>query len=177
MRSEKDMKRKVCKRLAHFLLLIPLGCFDYQEAYVAQTSTANYYPYIDKDFVLPQPSTTDAIFFGQDCKKQFTVPPIKDFNHDDKLHFLWFFDGDLLSGPRVIEPENRSDALIVLSLDRALLESHLGRSLDDAFFSKRHILQFFVADRPYKIPESRYLVDGALQDSVYWSLSFSNVKC
>ena len=166
------------KKLAHFLLVIPLGCLDYQEAYVAQSNTANYYPYIDKNFVLPEPSANEQVFLGANCKKHFTVPPVKDFNQDDRLYFLWFFDGAPLGGPRAIEPENRSNAIVDLVLDKMFLESH-GQSLDEAWYNRRHLLQFFVADRPYQIPGRHYFFpeSGALEDSVYWVLSFTNSAC
>lgn len=169
-------------RLALPTLILFQGCLDFQAAHVGVGSNANFAPAIDKRYVSPAPSAFQRrIPIAQNCKAlEFKIPPIRDFNKEDALYYLWFFDGMLLPPYQgFIEPENRDRAIISLRLDRQAIEDAIGRSpLDSTFFETSHLLEFFVSDRPYTIPSSRFSDrPEAGEDTVYWSIWFSDIPC
>lgn len=164
-----------------FLLPTP-SCLDFVEARVAGDKGTNFPPSIDKRYVSPSPSAfLRKIPIAQNCKAlEFKIPPIRDFNKNDTLYYLWFFNGTLLPPFQgVIEPENRDRAIISFKLDRQKIEDAIGHSpLDGSFFENSHLLEFFVSDRPYTIPSSRFSDHPeAHEDTVYWSIWFSDTPC
>jgi hypothetical protein len=164
------------------LLVACLACFEYREARVSAEKNVNMAPMIDKRFVSPPPSAfLKFIPMARNCKAiEFKIPPIKDFNQNDKLYYLWFLNGILLPPfQSVIEPQNRSDAIITMKLDRQKIEDAIGRSpLEPSFFETSHIVEFVVSDRKYAIPGSRYSDDrDAQEDSFTWTIWFSDTPC
>jgi hypothetical protein len=158
------------------------GCLDYEQVRVAGDKGTNFAPSIDKQYASPPPSVfIKKVPMAPNCKAiEFKIPPIRDFNKGDKLYCLWFFNGVLLPPfQSVIEPENRDRAIITMKLDRQKIEDAIGKSpLDATFFETSHLVEFVVADRPYAIPSSRFSSDpDAHEDSIYWSIWFSDTPC
>jgi hypothetical protein len=158
------------------------GCLDFEIARVATDKGTNFPPSIDKKYVSPPPSAfLRKVPIASNCKPlEFKIPPIRDFNKDDKLYYLWFFNGILLPPYQgVIEPENRDRAIVTLTLDKQKIEDALGRShLEPSFFETSHVLEFVVGDRPYAIPSSRFFDDPtAHEDSIHWSIWFTDTPC
>lgn len=172
-----------CRTLALFLLpIICEGCFDFQEARMVGDRGVNIAPVIDKKYVSPSPSAfLKQIPIAANCKAiEFKIPPLRDFNKDDKLYYLWFFDGILLPPfQSLIEPENRDGAIITIKLDRQKVEDAVGRTpLELSFFETSHLVEFVVSDRKYVIPENRYSDDPeAHEDSTHWAIRFSDTPC
>ncbi len=171
--------------LALFLLISCVSCLEYQEARVTDFEGANLPPFIDKTHVQPAPSEVlKAIKLGNNCKKDFTIPPIKDPNQNDILYYLWSIKkpndlyGKLLQpGAGTIRVENRENAVISLSVDRQTIENALGEKLNDTFFEGTYLIEFYIADRKYIIPENRYTDSNAYEDYMHWTISFSNLDC
>jgi hypothetical protein len=174
-------------QLALFLHLISvMSCLEYQEARVTDSAGANLPPYIDKVHVSPSPSELlKPLNIGLNCRaKDFIIPPIKDPNRGDQLYYLWFFKrqndlyGKLLQpGPGIIRSEDRDAALVSLQLDRQTIERALGEKLGDAFFDSTYIIEFYVADRKYLIPENRFNDADAREDYMHWTIKFVDNKC
>src|SRR5258706_12459185 len=178
--SRRRQMSRLCACVMIFLL--PAACLEFQEPTPNSAQGVNFPPLIDKKFVSPPPSAfLRKISIASGCRAiEFKVPPVRDFNKNDRLYYLWFLSGVLLPPYQgVIEPENRERAIITLKLDRQKIEDALGYSpLDVSFFENSHLLEFVVSDRPYAIPSSRYSDDGAAQeDSIYWSIWFSDSPC
>lgn len=171
--------------LAQFLLISCMSCLEYQEARVTDFEGANIPPFIDKTHVRPAPSEVlKAIKLGANCKMEFTIPPIKDPNRNDILYYIWSFKkqndlhGKLLQpGAGIIRAENRDNAVISLSVDKQAIETALGEKLNSTFFEGNYLIEFYVADRKYIIPDNRYLESGAYEDYMHWNISFSNLDC
>ncbi len=171
-------------KLMQSLLLCSMlsACLDFQDQRTELNQGVNFPPLIDKKFVSPPPAAfLKRVSVASNCKAiEFKIPPVRDFNKQDRLYYLWFLSGILLSPTQgIIEPENRERAIISLKLDRQKIEDALGHSpLDPSFFENSHLLEFVVSDRPYAIPSTRYSDDPqALEDSVYWSIWFSDSPC
>jgi len=176
---------KIWFALALFLLLIPISCLDYKEVRISDFENVNMPPFIDKTHVRPAPAELlRPVKLGLNCKKEFTIPPIKDPNRKDSLYYLWFFKkiGDLhgkLLQPRtgIIHAENRDNAVISLTLDRQAIENTAGEILDEDFFKHSYLIEFYIADRPYLIPDNRYTETNTLEDYMHWSITFTNENC
>lgn len=169
--------------LALFLLpFICEGCLDFQEVRMTGDKGVNLAPVIDKRYVSPEQSIfLKQVPLAQNCRAiEFKIPSLRDFNKNDKLYYLWFFDRTLLPPFQgVIEPENRDGAIITMKLDRQKIEDAVGKTpLDQSFFESSHLIEFVVSDRRYVNPESRYSDDPvAYEDSTHWSIWFSNTPC
>ena len=171
--------------LALFLLISCVSCLEYQEANVTDFAGANLPPFIDKTHVRPAPSEVlKAIKIGVNCKTEFTIPPIKDPNRNDILYYIWFFKkpNDLYGKPLqpgagILRAESRDNAVISLTIDKQTIETALGEKLNASFFEGTYLIEFYVADRKYIIPDNRYLESGAYEDYMHWTISFSNLDC
>lgn len=161
------------------------SCADYINL-ESNNSLGEYYafaPQIDNRYLSPNPSRlTEEISVGKNCKGQtFRVPPIKDLNRKDKLYTLWFVDNKLAKPMEVIEPDSRGNAFISLTINEQFLLSHLGNKFPEDFFNRSHVVEFFVSDMEYTIPESRYIDDDyskkAHTSYAYWIVSFGNDPC
>ena len=121
------------KKLSKFILLLTLnlfifivGCFDYQEAHVANPNelSKNFPPVIDQRYVSPQPSAlASPVSLGENCNGiTLKIPPIQDFDRNEAFYYLWFFDGRLIY-KGVLEAWSRNSAVITLTLNKQRLES------------------------------------------------------
>jgi hypothetical protein len=174
--------------MACFLHAFFYGCIDYVRLEEKAMIEENYHfpPIIDAKVLYPQPSALlKSISVGKNCNGQvFKVPPIYDRNSQDRLHYLWFFDNELAVPIAAIEPEYRSNSVITLTINEQFLLSHFQTNLPKDFFNRPHVIEFFVSDRQYSIPESR-LIEGNGSDNdrkeheayVYWIAMFSNDSC
>ncbi len=178
--------RSVYPALACLLHVCLSGCMDYVK--VEEDSmlgeTYHFPPKIDAKHLSPHPSRlVDAISVGKNCKGQvFKVPPIEDRNKKDRLYYLWFIDNKLAWPQSIIEPESRDDAIITLNIDEQFLLSHFESKIPADFFTRQHVIDLFVSDVEYTIPESRYIDDAKANESdhsdyVYWIATFSNDPC
>lgn len=178
--------KKLYLALACLLQVFFVGCLDYVklEDESVLNETYSFPPIIDTQYLSPHPSTlVNAISVGKNCKGQvFRVPPIKDRNLKDRLYYLWFLDNRLALPQSTIEPEFRDSGIITLTIDEQFLLSHFETKLPKDFFNRAHVIEFFVSDVAYTIPDSRY-IDKAKQDGkehgdyAYWIVSFSNDPC
>lgn len=163
-------------------LLLQFSCLEYQEVRLAQTTdlSQNFPPIIDSRYVRPAfTSLLAPVRIGIGCQADITfkIPPIFDHNREDRFYYLWFFDDKIVSPPSIIESEGRDSAIITLNLKRETLVQLLGAHFGPAFFELPHMVKFVVADRPYLIAENALLAKNALEDSVYWIVSFSDQPC
>ncbi len=173
-------------KLACFLQVVLGGCVDYvkleEESMPIEVTSSP--PMIDFKYLSPHPSTlVNAISVGKNCKGQaFKIPPIEDRNPRDRLYYLWFLDNRLVLPRATIEPEFRDSGTITLTIDEQFLLSHFETKLPKDFFNRSHIIEFFVSDLAYTIPESRYIDDAKHEekehsDYAYWIVTFSNDPC
>lgn len=178
--------RRYYPTMACLLQLIIGGCVDYLKAEedVVLNNSLNFPPLIDTKHLSPQPlSLSNDISVGKSCKGQtFKVPPIEDRNKTDRLYYLWFLDNLLVWPQSTIEPEFRDSGIITMTIDEQFLLSHFETKLPKDFFGRPHVIEFFVSDQPYTIPESRYIDETKSNekehtDYVYWIVSFSNDPC
>jgi hypothetical protein len=172
--------------MACFLHVFTSGCLDYLKMEENHNVGDNYRfpPLIDVKYLSPHPSRlVDAISVGKNCKGQvFKVPPIEDRNKKDRLYYLWFIDNKLAWPQSVIEPESRESAIITLNIDEQFLLSHFETKIPKDFFDRLHVIDFFISDVEYTIPESRLIDDKKNNekehsDYAYWIVSFSNDPC
>ena len=163
------------------LLLLLSSCLDF-----TNPDDVNSPPLIDKTHVTPLGNAMlQPINIGLYCQaREFMIPPIHDINLSDDLYYLWFIKrpsdvyGVLLQPkPGLIASNIREKSVTSILLERHMIETAFGGKLPDDFFSGTYIVQFFVADRPYLIPQSRYLEAGGFEDSFYWLATFINQKC
>jgi len=162
------------------------ACVDYMKIddQWGELRQANMPPIINKKYINPHPSRLiDSLGVGTNCKGQaFMIPPIDDYNTEDRLYYTWFLDNKLVAPQSLIEPENRDSAVISLHIDEAFLLSHYSGKMPKDFFNRPHFLEFDVLDVPYSIPESRYIENKTLSenkhaDNAYWIILFSNDPC
>lgn len=173
--------------LACYLHVLAGGCLDYMKVEEDEMLGENYRfpPRIDAKYISPQPSRLiNPIPVGKNCKGQvFIVPPIEDRNTKDSLYFLWFLDDKLAAPEATIAPEARKNAILTLVIDEQFLLSHFEhRTIPPDFYNRLHVINFYVSDRKYTIPESRLSEDATTiekdhSDVVYWLVSFSNQSC
>ncbi len=161
-------------------------CIDYIKLDVDQTQDflANSPPVINLEHISPQPARLiESIRVGPDCKGQdFKIPPIEDNNINDVLYYYWYLDNRLVGPQLSIEASNRDKAIITLSIDQQFLLSHLNGKFPPDFFNHPHILEFYVLNLPYTIPESRYIENTLTNnkrnyDRAYWIIMFNNDTC
>lgn len=160
------------------------GCLDYIKWDEVMNEITAYPPVIDLKHLSPHPSRlTEAINVGKNCRGEiFKIPPIKGKNHHNPFYYLWFFDNKLVSPKASIDAKSRDMAIITLTIDEQFLLSHFGNKLPKDFFTKIHIIDFFVSDIDYVIPETRYLGDEKYNetdhvDHAYWMVFFSDDPC
>lgn len=146
--------------------------------------TYRFAPVIDMKYLYPNPSRLlDAISVGKNCKKQaFKVAKIDDRNKKDHLYYLWFIDNKLALPRGFIQPEARDSAIITLEIDEQFLLSHFENKIPSDFFDRKHVIDLFVSDVEYTIPENRAINDEKIlekdhSDSVYWIVTFSKDPC
>ncbi|HXW52608.1 MAG TPA: hypothetical protein VEL47_00755 [Myxococcota bacterium] len=170
--------------LSGLILALSLcACVDYIKIAEDNTlgETFRFAPVIDTKHLSPHPSRLyETISVGKNCHGVvFLVPPIQDRNKKDRLYYLWFLD-NRLAGPRsIIEPEARSSAVVSLRIDQQFLLSHFETKIPGNFFGRTHVVEFFVSDVDYIIPESRLPNEAkkSNEDYAYWIVSFSNDPC
>ncbi|MCA9507881.1 MAG: hypothetical protein KC505_05620 [Myxococcales bacterium] len=171
--------------LVCFLQVSLIGCVDYVK--MDEESMLNelhsFPPVIDTQYLSPHPSSLiNTISLGKNCSVVFKVPPIKDKNPNDTLYYLWFLDNRLVLPQSTIAPEFRDSGIITLTIDEQFLLSHFEPKAIKDFFSRPHLIEFFVSDVVWQIPESRYL-DESKQDGknhvdyAYWIVNFNNDPC
>ena len=172
--------------MACFLHVCLGGCLDYVnlEEKLMSSRSENFPPVIDTKHLSPHPSRlVDSISVGKNCRGQtFKVPPIEDRNLDDRLYFLWLLDEELVWPQSSIEPDFRESAIITLDIEEQTLLSHFETKIPSDFYEKPHIIEFYVSDLPYRIPESRYIDDRKNNerdhvDYAYWIVYFSSDPC
>lgn len=172
--------------MAYLLHVCLSGCTDYvkldEDAILGEIHS--FPPVIDTKHLSPHPSRlVDTISVGKNCKGQvFKVPPIEDRNKKDRLYYLWFLDNKLAWPQSIIEPESRDTGIITLNIDEQFLLSHFETKIPKDFFNRMHVIDFYISDVEYTIPESRYIDDTNNSeiehgDYAYWIVSFSNDPC
>jgi hypothetical protein len=83
----------------------------------------------------------------------------------------------------VIKPEPKNTVIARLYIDEQFLMSHYNNKIPKDFFERLHVIELFVSDVEYTIPESRYIDDEKENnekehsDYAYWIVSFSNDPC
>lgn len=171
--------KKIYPTMACFLQLCLSGCIDY----VKVEEDIMFPPRIDTRNLSPHPTRlVDTISVGKNCNGQiFKVPPIEGGN-TGKLYYLWFIDGKLASPIASIEPEARSSSIVTLTIDEQFLRSHLQNKFPADFFERPHMIEFFVSDIKYDMPEIRYIKDENYNekdhsDYAYWLATFTNDPC
>ena len=178
--------KRLFPTLACFLHVYLSGCMDYVKVEEDSMLGDNFRfpPSIDAKHLSPHPSLlVDAISVGKNCKGQvFRVPPIEDRNKKERLYFLWFIDNKIAWRQSIIEPESRSNFVPTLDINYQFLISHLENKIPHDFFSRQHVIDFYVSDIEYTIPESRYIDNANANekqhsDNVYWIVRFSNDAC
>jgi hypothetical protein len=162
------------------------GCIDYVKLEKDSTlgETYHFAPVIDTKHLSPHPSRlVETIGVGKNCRGVvFQVPPIEDRNRKDRLYYLWFLDNRLARPQSIVEPEARDSAIITFHIDQQFLLSHFETKIPHDFFDRLHVIDFFISDMEYTIPESRYIDDTKTHekehsDYTYWIVSFSNDPC
>lgn len=173
--------------MACFLHVFLSGCMDYIKVEEDSSLDDRYHfpPVIDAEHISPLPSRLiNEIIVGKNCRGQvFTVPPIEDRNKKDRLYYLWFLDNELIWRQFFIEPESRDSAILTLTIDEQFLLSHLKQTkIPRDFFNRRHIIDFFVSDVEYTIPETRRTKNSKAKENehsahIYWIVTFSDQPC
>jgi hypothetical protein len=146
--------------------------------------TFRFPPKIDAKHLSPHPSRLiDPISVGKNCQGQiFKVPPVEDLNKKDVLYYLWFIDNKLAWPSAQILPESRQNAIITLTIDEQFLLSHFETKIPHDFFTRQHVIELYVSDVEYAIPESRYIDNAKANKNddsayVYWIVNFSDDPC
>lgn len=139
----------------------------------------NHAPEIDHQHISPHPMRLlDTVSIGHNCAPiSFKIPPIVSGDKDARLYYLGFLDGVLAWPESVIEPERRDQAVIVLNLHMDLLKSLYSNKLPADFFTRPHLVEFYVSDVQWKIPEIGYNGEAKHGDYAYWIVRFSNDAC
>lgn len=165
-----------------FLSIISSSCLDYVNT--DKLNKKNYKPIIDKRHLSPSLTRPlDLISLGNNCKGQaFKIPPLTDDDPHDKLYYLWFLDNRLISKPEVIEPSQKDSTIIAINLNRNFLENLFENKIPNDFFDNAHFLEFLVSDKPFTLPESRYIDEKPDNeknhiDQVIWNFRFNNNNC
>ena len=175
-------------RICIYLIICQLfiiSCVDYVNLSKKKSiDEPNFAPKIETKYLSPHPSNMmPEVFIGHNCPGQtFKIPPISDKDLLDDLHYLWFFDNRLAMPEASIKAEAKDKSIIIFNIDKQFILSHFGSKVPNDFFLKPHLLEFFVSDRPYKIPESKMMEDYANnetqhQDYTYWIINFNSDPC
>lgn len=181
--TQRTIMKKNYRALACFLQIILSGCTDYVKLDHDESldERHRFSPIIDTKHISPHPSRlVETIGVGKNCRGVvFQVPPIEDYNKKDRLFYLWFIDDKLALPQSIILPSSRSSAIITLHIDQQFLLSHFETKIPSDFFNRIHVIEFFVSDVEYTIPESRYIEDlkKSNEDYAYWIVSFNNDPC
>ena len=171
-----------------------MACLDTQDVTIQELET-NAPPSIQTRTVIPQPGqnlvqvllgTEDALCPATD----FSVPEIMDLDLDDTLYYQWFLDFDatdplrrnpLKSGTLpATTPGQLVRSLPTFQLDQELLVSNLGAI--NTFVDGTHILELYIADRPYSDPrfteqnDPLVLPEDGNEDHMYWLLEMVEVN-
>lgn len=178
--------KKIYPTMACFLHLYLSGCIDYVKVEDGSMLGDSYRfpPTIDTRHLSPHPSRlVEPISVGKNCKGQmFKVPPIEDRNKKERLYYLWFIDNKLAWPQSVIEPPARDTAIITLNIDEQFLTSFFENKIPKDFFSRLHVIEFYVSDVKYSLPESRYIKNESYNEKdhsgyAYWIVSFRDDPC
>lgn len=176
--TKKNLYKLLC--ILHLCLS---GCLDYikMDSKSAINESFNFPPTIDFNKLAPNPrvAASETISVGKNCKGQvFYVPPIKDSNPEDKLHYVWLFDSKLVPIPGVIEPEFRQASIpLRLEVNKQFLISLYETKIPKNFFDKSHVIEFYVSDGPFLIPDNATYNEKHHGAYVYWIINFSNDPC
>lgn len=171
-----------------------MACLDTQTVSVRELAS-NSPPSVQVRSVSPQPGqklVQVLLASGQgDCPAtEFSVPEVADLDLDDTLYYQWFLDYDasialrknpLKSGtiPPSTPPET-ARSVPTFSVDQDVLISNLGAV--NTFVDETHILELYVADRPYFDPrftednDPLVLPEGGNEDHMYWILEMIEVS-
>jgi hypothetical protein len=123
--------------------LLPVLCVIYGFSLNLQANTRLIHlaPIINIDHISPHPRLLmgNDIIIGEGIRGQtFKIPPISYYNGNAKLYYIWFLDGSLVHPQSVINPKNRDEQIINLTIDEQFLLSHFGRIPRD-FYDRPHI--------------------------------------
>jgi len=159
------------------LVLLP-SCLDLQTVQVGEYSE-NLPPFIDVRALYPQPENIlHPIPFGKGCLGQkFLIPPVVDLNQNDTFYYLWFIDKMLVKRQNSISPQKRNTSVIELLVNEKLMQTLNKEPLDSNFFSRPHLIEFFLADRSYLFEQSATLATGAKEARAYWIVNFVKQDC
>ena len=174
--------------------MMEMACLDTQTVSIYAPG-GNSPPNIQVRSVNPQPgqnlvqvllgSNTDA------CPPtEFSIPEVSDLDFDDTLYYQWFLDYDVNDALRknplksgTIPPSSPLQQIRTVptfSLDRDILVSNLGPL--NTFTDETHILELYVADRPYSDPrftednDPLVLPEDGNEDHMYWLLEMLEVS-
>mgnify|MGYP003336598005 CR=1 FL=1 len=116
------------------ILLISLlsSCIDYIHLSRQPHENFNFSPKIDNQYISPHPSNKIIdINIGNNCPGQiFKIPPIKDYDLEDNLYYLWFLDNKLAIPQAIISAENKNTSVITFTVDKQFILAHfkIGRA-------------------------------------------------
>lgn len=183
--SDRTIIKWVMKLIQGLVGLFFIACMSFCTDYIRideetlENLKRNQPPKIDHQHVSPHPMRLlDTISLGPNCSAiSFKVPPIVSSNRNARLYYLGFFDGLLTWPESVIEPERRDQAVIVLNLDMNLLKSLYSNKLPADFFARPHLVEFYVSDVQWKIPEIGYNGEAKHGDYAYWIVRFNADAC
>ena len=159
-----------------------LGCLDMQDVYIISEINTAQIPIIKHRSVLPSVGNGPiSVNLGLGCEsKDFVIPPLLASSSDTlsgNFYFLWFLNNQLLQKPKQLEIRKLYDAHISIKLNRSIIESFLGITLNDTFLAKGHKLEFFVSNKPYAIAENATPQNGAFGNYAYWNVKFEDTPC
>jgi hypothetical protein len=167
-----------------FIIFSFFSCLDYIDIKEGSSNKKyNLRPVINNQHLSPHPlNLIQSISVGGNCKGQtFKIPPIIDDDEQDNLYYLWFLDKKLASPMHEINPKARNEP-ISFTINKNFLENHFEGKIPNDFFLRSHFVEFIISDRPYIIPESRYIDETTdnetnHSDQIYWIFNLNNDPC
>ena len=138
-------------------------------------------PIINHRNVWPTPlETPTPVNLGERCQGQeFKIPPliVPDIPFSNQFHFVWLLNRRPIDLAGVIEPEAAKNAIISLKIDEERLKSFFPAMTREDFMAAPMKLELHISDRPYFIPENAIPMQNALEDYMYWVISFREGQC
>tara|TARA_B100000683_G_scaffold272415_1_gene315556 strand:- start:32 stop:703 length:672 start_codon:yes stop_codon:yes gene_type:complete len=174
--------------------MLEMACLDTQSVSIYEPGE-NSPPTIQVRSVSPQPGQNLVqVLLGSSedaCPPtEFSIPEVSDLDLDDTLYYQWFLDYEVTDALRknplksgTIPPSTplqRMRTIPTFSLDRDVLISNLGPL--NAFTDDTHILELYVADRPYSDPrftednDPLVLPEDGNEDHMYWLIEMLEVS-
>lgn len=165
--------------LALFLQLTLLGCLELGAPEMIQKEK-NSYPAIRYRNISPGLSTIPiTINIGENCESvDFVVPRhISSEPSETTFHFYWMLDNQILEQDTIEPSDSHQVRYVKLTFSRDTLHSFFRHRPPQDLSSKKYLLKFYVANKPYILPETGYLTEGGLENFIYWIIQFRDSAC